>query len=70
MNTMQEQAFIKPELTPEQENEKLKATNKRLTEKLRNYKIANRQLTARNHENKVRIVNLTAKFAEYLLDKK
>lgn len=70
MNTSYEQAFIKPELTPEQKIAKLEATNKRLCEKLRNYKIANRQLTARNHENKVRIANLQTAIGDYLLNKK
>ena len=58
------------ELTPEQKIAKLEASNKRLSEKLRNFRQSNRQLVAKSYEYKIRIANLTAAISAYLLNKK
>lgn len=50
-----------PELTNEQKIAKLEAANKRLSEKLHIFRVADRQKTARIHELKVQYMNLKEK---------
>lgn len=50
-----------PELTNEQKIAKLEAANKRLSEKLHIFRVADRQKTARIHELKVQYMNLKGK---------
>lgn len=50
-----------PELTNEQKIAKLEAANKRLSEKLHIFRVADSQKTARIHELKVQYMNLKEK---------
>lgn len=61
MQTEKRLKQIRPELTKDEQIAKLTAANKRLSEKLHIFRVADRQKTARIHELKVQYMNLKEK---------